>query len=333
MTALTEFERLEAMGLWRPERDAQRRDVLVTLGDATLAIYTPDERALAHWSLPAIERLNPGERPALFSPGAEAGETLEIDDDLMIDAIGKVHRAVRRTRPRRGFVRNAVMVAALVGLGLLGVFWLPGALIRQATTVAPPAVRADTGARLLDQVARLTGPPCRNPNAGQALDALNRRLIGSARGQIVVVREDIDTALALPGGIVVLGYSAIEDHDGPGPAAAQVLVALERAEMLDPIARLLQASGPWSAIRLMTTGEVSDEDLRAYADRLVANPPPRVPAPRVIERFAAAALGAEAYTSARGVAGATALPAPRTTERAILSDGQWVALQSICSPS
>jgi hypothetical protein len=65
MTALSEFERLEAPGLWRPTPEAQRLNVIVSVGDATLTISDMQDRPLSHWSLPALHRLNPGKTPAL----------------------------------------------------------------------------------------------------------------------------------------------------------------------------------------------------------------------------------------------------------------------------
>ena len=79
MTALSEYQRLECQGLWRETSDLQRREVIVTFGDASLIFKeTPSERALAHWSLPAVVRVNPGRMPALFSPDPASGEELEI---------------------------------------------------------------------------------------------------------------------------------------------------------------------------------------------------------------------------------------------------------------
>ena len=75
MTALTEYERLEATGLWRATAEAQRREVLVSVGEATLTIADFNNRALAHWSLAAIDRQNPGEYPAIYSPDGDPGET------------------------------------------------------------------------------------------------------------------------------------------------------------------------------------------------------------------------------------------------------------------
>ena len=56
MTALSKYDRLEATGLWRATRDTQRREVFVSIGDATLVISDLTDRAVAHWSIAAVER-------------------------------------------------------------------------------------------------------------------------------------------------------------------------------------------------------------------------------------------------------------------------------------
>ena len=70
MTALERYERLESDGLWRPAPGAQRRDVTVSFGNATLVLTDRAGRPLAHWSMPALERLDGGEGPALYAPDA-----------------------------------------------------------------------------------------------------------------------------------------------------------------------------------------------------------------------------------------------------------------------
>ena len=66
--------------------------MIVSIGDATLVISDLKDQALAHWSLAAIERTNPGQRPAIYHPDGDAGETLELaqDEGQMIDAIEKL---------------------------------------------------------------------------------------------------------------------------------------------------------------------------------------------------------------------------------------------------
>lgn len=54
MTALKEYERLESGGLWRMTPQDQRRDVIVSFGDATLVISDSANRALSHWSLAVL---------------------------------------------------------------------------------------------------------------------------------------------------------------------------------------------------------------------------------------------------------------------------------------
>ena len=62
MTALTKYQRLECVGLWRLTASAQLREVVVGLRDTTLVLADPrTEMALSHWSLPSVERVNPGE--------------------------------------------------------------------------------------------------------------------------------------------------------------------------------------------------------------------------------------------------------------------------------
>jgi len=86
-TVLEQYQRLEAEGVWRPDPEAQRRDVIVSIGEATLTLSDAGERVLTHWSLPALSRVNPGVRPAIYSPGADAPDTLEISDGNMIEAL------------------------------------------------------------------------------------------------------------------------------------------------------------------------------------------------------------------------------------------------------
>ena len=64
MTALKKYQRLESPGLWRDTPEAQRREVVVAFREATLVLSDPrTERALTHWSLPAVERREPRRLP------------------------------------------------------------------------------------------------------------------------------------------------------------------------------------------------------------------------------------------------------------------------------
>ena len=68
MTALSAYDRLEATGLWRASPDDQRREVVVSIGEATLTITDLNDTALAHWSIPAVARAKADNSRVLKEP-------------------------------------------------------------------------------------------------------------------------------------------------------------------------------------------------------------------------------------------------------------------------
>ncbi len=337
MTALKKYARLESVGVWRADEAAQRRDVAISFGDATLVIADMAGRALAHWSLPAVERLNPGNRPAIFSPDPEATETLEIEDDTMIEAVETVRRSLARARPRPGRLRWTGLGLSAAAVLALALFWLPGALMRQTLSVVPIAKRSEIGATLLGHVQALTGPSCRSELGRQALARLQLRVLGPGfGGQVVVLRSGVPQALYLPGGIILLNRAVVEDHEDPATAAGYVLAAAATTRVVDPMEPLLRQAGVRATLTLLTTGNLPRGTLRAYAEVLVATPPPEVPDAELLPSFAAAQLPSTPYAYALDITGESSLglieadPMAGRDAPAVLSDGDWVALQGIC---
>jgi hypothetical protein len=339
MIALTEFERLEATGLWLPEGESQRRSVIISLGEATLTISESrtDGRALTHWSLPAIERItDEGEIPARYRPASDSSEELEIDDTLMIDAITRIRRAIDRARPHPGRLRGLIFGLGAAAVLALGVFWLPGALIRQAVSIVPPATRAEIGQELLDRIKRLSGAPCDTVHGARALNKLKTRLIPGSDGKIVILTSGVAVSQHLPGQIILLNRAVVEDYEDPDVAAGYVLAELVRAEEQDPLERLLREAGLTSSIRLLTTGHIPPEMLDAHAESLLTMVQPPVPETPLIAAFAKAQVHSAPYAYARDITGASVLPLIEAdgvqieTTRPVLSDGDWVALQGVC---
>lgn len=337
MTALKGYERLEAPALWREDPHAQRRDVIVSFGNATLVISDTAERPLTHWSLAAIERLNPDETPALYGPGADATDTLEIEDPTMVEAIETVRRAVERNRPHPGRLRLALTLTALAAVLAAGVLWLPDALVRNAAAMAPEATRAEIGDRLLSDLRRVAGAPCRTTLGTRALGVLHDRLRGAdAPGRFVVVREGVRRTVELPGGIVVIHRALVERSDDPAALAGFVLAEGLRSEALDPMERLLRDAGPWTAFRLLTTGDIPEATLSAHAETLLAAPDQPVPEEALLRRFAAAGVPSSPYAYALDPSGETSLglieadPGVPADAPPLMSDGEWISLQGIC---
>ncbi|MCM2561448.1 hypothetical protein M8756_05945 [Lutimaribacter sp. EGI FJ00015] len=341
MTALKQYQRLEATGLWRESPEAQRREVVVSIGDATLVIADMQDRPLTHWSLAAIERANPGESPALFHPDGDPGELLELapDAEEMIKAIEKLRSAIDRGRPHPGRLRLLMFGLSAAAVAGLALFWLPEVLREHAVKVVPAAKRDDIGAALMTQLQRVTGPACTEPQGLAALGRLAARLPGpdGARPRLHVVRDGVRDALALPGGRILLRARLIEDHEEPDVVAGYIIAAQERAALSDPLDRLLRETGVRASFRLLTTGAVPDTILQRHSETLPAATPVPVPDDRLLAAFADAGVRSGPYAYARDVTGETVLGlieadpfASGPPPPAVLSDNDWLRLQAIC---
>ncbi|MGR3759786.1 hypothetical protein ACUXV3_06575 [Roseobacteraceae bacterium NS-SX3] len=335
MTALREFERLEAAGLWRAAPDAQRRDVIVSVGDATLTITDMQDRPLAHWSLAAVERQNPGEFPAIFHPDGDPGETLEIagDETTMLDAIDRVRAAIDRARPHPGRLRAATVLGVLALVAAALVFWLPGALTRHAVSVVPDIKRKAIGQALLGRIERVSGQACVTPEAVPILARLAER---TDVRRVVVVRSGVASSLHLPGGIVLLNRGFVEDHEDPAVAAGAVLAERARAAARDPLAGLLEAGGIQASFRLLTTGQLQRATLDRYAETVLSAPRPDLPDDALLAEFARTAIPSSPYAYALDVTGESVLglieadPMAGRELQPVLNDRDWVQLQNIC---
>lgn len=335
MTALEEYAHLECPGVWRAGPDAQRRDVSVAIGQSTLVITDQTGRALAHWSLPAVERLNPGMSPAFFAPSDDAGEILELDETMMIEAIEKVRRVIRRRRPHRGRVRALAFATTLAALGGFCVFVLPDVALRHTLSVVPPVKRAEIGQQLMDQMTDLVGGSCRSGDSARTLEQLRQRLTGS-QGALYIMRGPMPYSLHLPGGRILLDRRLVEDHDGPEVLAGFVLAERLRLAARDPLERLLSQAGLMATLRLLTTGTVSIEVLRSHARTLVAQAVPEVETPALLAEFAAARVPSSPYAFALDPSGETTIdlieadPVAPGLASPVIRDTDWVGLQTVC---
>lgn len=340
MTALSEYQRLEAAGLWRATPEDQRREVVVSMGDATLVITDMQDRALTHWSIPAVVRANPGDTPAIYHPDGDTGETLELagNEHTMIDAIERLHAGMARLRPRPGRLRLLLLLAVLGGVAALAIFWLPGAVRDHALRVVPEVKRAQIGAALEAQMRPVTGPPCRTPAGSAALTRLARRLPApEGTGALRVVRGGVATTATLPGGTILLHRSLVEDYEEPDVVAGYIVAARLRARAHDPLGRLLDHAGVIAAFRLLTTGDPGTQALRRYSEYLLADAPPApLENETLLDGFRAASVRSTPYAYARDITGEAVLPLIEADPFAgdapppVLSDGDWLRLQGIC---
>ncbi len=335
MTALKQYQRIEATGLWRPSPDEQRREVLVSIGEATLTISDFNDRALTHWSLAALERQNPGSYPAVFNPDGDPDETLELaqTETTMIEAIDRLQRAIDRSRPHPGRLRWASVAGVVVAVLAVLVLWLPVALQSHVVSVVPEVKRQEIGDTILQRIERVSGQACASRDAKPSLDRLAER---TGVRQIIILPAGVGDSLSLPGGTILLNRALIEDHEDPAVAAGYIIAERTRANAYDPLDDLLDRTGPTSAFRLLTTGELTPDIVDAYTEEVLSEPRPSLTDEILLAAFAQAALPSTPYAYARDITGETVLSlieadpmAGRALEQ-VLPDRDWVRLQNIC---
>lgn len=339
MTALVKFQRLEAQGSWRAAPDAPLREVIVSVGEATLVLSDPGtDRPLSHWSLPAVVQLNPGNLPAIYAPGAEGtDETVEIDDPLMIEAISRVQGAIASHRAHSGRLRGVLLVlAVLMVLGGLA-FWLPGALMTHAARIAPPAQARDIGMAILADLEKTAGAVCTRASGQAVLDHLAPRLLDP--GAIIrVVPGPLGGARRLPGGLYVIGNDLLRAAPGPEVAAAHLVAAQLASDDADLRSVAITHAGLPASLRLMTLGHMSRDAMAGYGAAMLLQPAPRPTDADLLAALSDRGIPAEPYARSIDPTGQTVLPLiegdpfrDNPPARPLLTDEQWLALQQICA--
>ena len=335
MVALKKYDRIEAVGLWKPDLESQRRDVVVVLGDATITIKTTADQALAHWSIAALIRANPGKYPARFFPDGDPGEELELPETEaeMIEALDTLRRALDRARPHPGRLRWLGITASLAAVLYAALVWLPDALVEHTLRAVPKAARDDIGQALIAHMTDVTGPACATSTNTSSLSALSTRL--ETRG-LAILRDGLASTVHVPGAHILVARELVEDHEAPDVVAGFILAEQLRAERQDPLHRLLEHAGLYATFRLLTTGRMDPESLDAYAQDVLIQPPAPLPADALLTRFADVKVPSSPYAYALDVTGETVLaliegdPAAAGELAPVLSDRDWVQLQAIC---
>lgn len=337
-TALAQYQRLEAMGLWRDKADAQKREVVVSMRQATLIISDPrSENYLSHWSLPAITRMNPGQEPAIYAPAPDAEESLELSDSEMVEALHRVASVVGQGQAKKGRLRGFLVGTTLVAALGVAVFVLPAALRSHTAAMVPAAARAEIGQRILDDVLRLTGQPCTGELGLPALGQLAERALGETNTPILyVLAEGLSRPAHLPGGTILLPRSLIRENSPEALAGAALSEDLAAKEA-DPLLDLLNHAGLKASIELLTSGSLPQTAINGYGEVLLRQPSADLSVQTLSEAFAKAEIPLSPWAQWRapnseGTASLVAAdPFKGKVAPPILSDDDWMALQGLCS--
>lgn len=337
MTALNKYQRLEASALWRDSISEQRRDVIVSLGDASLVITDKNERPLTHWSLAAVQRTNSGAFPAVFHPDGDPDETLELGESEaeMIEAIEKLRNVIERRRPKPGRLRIVSFLFILGLLSALMVFWMPGAVRDYTLRVLPKVTEREIGEGLLQELEQFTGRACTSNLSERALNQLSIRIFEKPIS-IAILREGVETTHPLPGDIVIVSHTLVEDHDTPDVLAGYLLELDLNSAPREMLETMLEGAGLVPTFILLTTGRLPQETLANFAKSLLNAPAIPPDQNRLISAFYKREIAISPYALARDITGQntsellqadTNRPSPA---RPVLNDTLWVGLQGIC---
>lgn len=334
MTALKKYERLESLGLWKESDTDQRREVIVSFGTASLVLSDANSTPLAHWSLAAVRTHNPGELPTLYGPDNISEETLEIEDEQIIEAIHEVRKNIRRIGPHPGRLRwilSGIIFAAVLAAVFI---WLPSISADYATHVTPTAKAEQIGDDIINQTSRLTGQACADPLSLPALRKFENWLLPDG-GHIHIVDLGARFSAHVPGGNILLNRLLIEENAGPEVAAGFVLmeraIALEKA----PLTEMFRSIGTRRTLTFIANGTLTNQDLAVYARETLTSYMSRPTDDTLLSLFKSSGLTSAPYAyalDANGTATAGLIAGDPVKEnyRLQITDADWIALQNIC---
>ena len=341
LTALDQYDRLEALAQWQETADAPPREVVISFGRSRLTLTGLDDRLVGQWSLAALSEA-PGKGEAIIlTPDGAPRERLTLSEPQMIEAIQTVQglRQHDGQSERRARARWRAVALGVAGLALVLVAIAPRLSTVLASQVPEPVW--DTLARLQLAQALETNAltVCATPQ-DPSLTAVAERLgltSGIGPPPLVMVQADallVWDVLVLPNGQMLLSHRLADHPYGPDVLGGAVLRAHRTvADLRTATAEAVDRS----VLAWFLGGAPGLEDARAAlrVSQMQATPPIT---PAFGQAAAAAELSLTPYAAylldVRGddiaASGVAELAGPYAT-RDVLPDQQWVGLQSRCS--
>ncbi|MBE9477369.1 MAG: hypothetical protein IME92_09480 [Proteobacteria bacterium] len=330
MTALDKFERLESLGLWKETDTSQKKEVIVSFGKASLVLSDHKDTPLTHWALGAVEITAASDEKVIYTPDKKSFETLEISDPTMNRAIKKVRKLIHRPRSHRGRIRILSTVLITLCICFLAIFWLPTALADYTTNAVSDAKAREIGAKLMPHINQYAGRPCGSVASNPVIRKLENRLIGSGKNTLFIADLGARYSTHLPGGIILVNRVLVENFPNPGTLAGFIL--MERALQDDDPAlhALFIKSGPIATLTFLITGNIDDSFLEGFAKSQMTKPLVLPDRETMLGLFKSADISAAPLAKTLNDQDLLAENPVTGSYAPILTDPEWLALQSIC---
>ena len=277
---------------------------MVLLNEKFLTFVTMNNRPLAHWSIDAVRRINPGEIPAAYTPDDEGGESIELADELVVSVLEKlVDPQPEETDEGEPPPWPGRIVAAVLGLALCGVLYLGSDRIAGGMAgLIPAAKRLEIGERVFMDLTERAGPECRSAAGNSALSVLEQRLFDGGRS-IRVIHGLLPPTAHLPGDILILSGAVLDRNSQPAAVAGHLLQENLRAEQADSMAELLRFAGIGAALKLSLRDSIDDAVLHEFAEMLISGQPDPVSESALLEQFQRARFPSSPFARATGARG------------------------------
>ena len=332
MTAIKEFERLESLGLWRGLKDSQRREVVVSFGEATLVLSDINNRPITHWSLAAIEDAGNGENGVIFTVDDLGEETLEIDDQIMISAIYKIKASIEARRPHPGRLRWFLGAGILISFLVISIFWLPNALTQYASNIVPDSKAVEIGEVILKSIQKTTGSVCTSPHGDRALRRLENRVIGSPSNRIRIIEMGNRPSLHIPGGNILINHRLTIDEPNANLIAGYAILERAIEDEKSPLFDLFKSMGLKKTLKFLGTGDIDNSDLEYFANNQLFGSLSAPRAETIIELFTVAEIPLSRFANhANRIDLIVKDDLMKEQYLPILDDKDWLNLQEICT--
>ena len=333
MAKLSDFVRLETHGVWRDSAADPGTRVVALLNEKSLTLVSTNNRPLAHWSIDAVRRINPGETPALFTPDESGDERIELADELFVSVLQELvdpkPEETDESEPQRWLGR--AVAGALVVAVCGGLFLASDRIAGGMAGLIPVAKRLQISERILTHLTESVGPECHSAAGANALSVLERRLFAGEKS-IRVIRGMSPATVHLPGNILILSSAVLARNSQSVVVAGHLLEEYLRSEQVDTMAELLRFAGISAAAKLTFRDSVDDAVLRRFAGTLISGQPAEISESALLEQFQRVRIPSSPFARATNSFGLLLArdPYKGSRFRPLLDDSAWLDLKGIC---
>ncbi|MEM7211686.1 MAG: M48 family metallopeptidase [Pseudomonadota bacterium] len=283
MTALADYEKLEAIARYFDGQSAQPIEVALSFGGRSLVIVGMDDRAVAPWPLATLRSLgDPAETVVQLVPDPASDERVVLEDREMIDAIVHICPDLYRREVNKPGMRRAALwaIGALASVAVILLVLIP-TLADQLSEYIPPEREQALGDAVAGQLGDLltsnsSGRPaiCSAPAGSTALTLMTRRVAAKADLpyplKVNVLNSGIANAVTLPGGRILIFRGLIDTADSPEEVAGVLAHEIGHVVNRDPTRGVLRAAGTAGIIGLLL-GDFFGATVMAAASDAVLN--------------------------------------------------------------